>query len=92
MKVPIFGDNVTLTPQGNILGNIFQFTGDGLVKLGLPRDFFFQMPDKYSLPTEQSIDKHGQLINTLPLTRGMCLLTEHLRKWIWDLTVVQECS
>jgi hypothetical protein len=84
MNVPIFGDDVTLTPQGKILGSIFKFTGDGLPKLGLPSDFFFQLPDKFALPTEQSINQHGQLINTLPLTRGMCLLTEHLRHWIWN--------
>ena len=82
MNLPIFGDDVTLTPQGKILDNIFKFTGDGLLKLGLPSDFFFQMPDRFALPTEQSIDQEGQLINTLPLTRGMCLLTEHLRKWM----------
>ncbi len=84
MNVPIFGDDVTLTPQGKILGSIFSFTGDGLLKLGLPGGFFFQMPDKFALPSEQSIDQDGQLINTLPLTRGMCQLTEHLRKWIWN--------
>jgi hypothetical protein len=42
------------------------------------------MPDRFALPIEQNIDQQGQLINTLPLTRGMCLLTEHLRKWIWN--------
>ncbi len=87
MNVPIFGDDVTLTPQGKILGSIFMFTGDGLLKLGLPSGFFFQMPDKFALPTEQSINQDGQLINTLPLTRGMCLLTEYLRKWIWNLVL-----
>ncbi len=75
MNFPIYGDDVTLTPQGKILDNIFKFTGDGLTKLGLPSGFFFQMPDKFALPTEQSINQHGQLINTLPITRGMCLLT-----------------
>ena len=65
MNVPIFGDDVTLTPQGKILGSIFSFTGDGLLKLGLPGGFFFQMPDKFALPTEQSINQDGQLINTL---------------------------
>jgi hypothetical protein len=84
MNVPIFGDDVTLTHQGKILDSIFMFTGVGLLKLGLPGDFFFQMPDKFALPTEQSINQHGQLINTLPLTRGMCLLTEYLRNWIWN--------
>ncbi len=84
MNIPIFGDDVTLIPQGKILDSIFKFTGDGLLKLGLPGDFFFQMPDKFALPTEQSINQQGQLINTLPLTRGMCLLTEHLRSWIWN--------
>ena len=43
MNVPIFGDYVTLTPQGKILDSIFMFTGDGLLKLGLPSGFFFQM-------------------------------------------------
>ena len=84
MNFPIYGDDVTLTPQGKILDNIFQFTGDGLTKLGLPSGFFFQMPDKFALPTEQSINQHGQLINTLPITRGMCLLTEYIRSWIWN--------
>jgi hypothetical protein len=84
MNVPIFGDDVTLIPQGKIFGSIFKFSGDGLPKLGLPADFFFQMPDKFALPTEQSINQHGQLINTLPLTKGMCLLTEYLRHWIWN--------
>jgi hypothetical protein len=42
------------------------------------------MPDKFALPTEQSINQHGQLINTLPITRGMCLLTEYIRSWIWN--------
>jgi hypothetical protein len=84
MNVPIFGDDVTLTPQGKVLDNIFKFTSDGLLKLGLPSDFFFQMPDRFALPMEQNIDQQGQLINTLPLTRGMCLLTEHLRKWMWN--------
>ena len=83
MNVPIFGDDVTLTPQGKILDTIFKFTGDGLLNLGLPNDFFFFFLDKFALPTEQSIDKQGQLINTLPLTRGMCLLTQYLREWIW---------
>ena len=84
MNVPIFGDDVTLTPQGKVLGSIFKFTGNGLPKLGLPSDFFFQMPDKFALPTEQSINQDGQLINTLPLTRGMCALTQYLRQWIWN--------
>ena len=84
MNFPIYGDDVTLTPQGKILDNIFKFTGDGLTKLGLPSGFFFQMPDKFALPTEQSINQHGQLINTLPITRGMCLLTEYIRSWIWN--------
>ena len=61
MNVPIFGDDVTLTPQGKILDNIFKFTGDGLLKIGLPGDFFFQMPDKFALPSEQSINQDGQL-------------------------------
>ncbi len=82
MNIPMFGDLVTLTPQGKILDSIFKFTGDGLSRLGLPTDFFFQMPDRFALPTDQSINQQGQLINTLPLTRGMCLLTEHLRGWI----------
>ena len=84
MNFPIYGDDVTLTPQGKILDNIFKFTGDGLTKLGLPSGLFFQMPDKFALPTEQSINQHGQLINTLPITRGMCLLTEYIRSWIWN--------
>ena len=84
MNIPIFGDDVTLTPHGKVLDNIFMFTGDGLIKLGLPGGFFFQMPDKFALPTEQSIDQQGQLINTLPLTRGMCQLTEYLRSRIWS--------
>jgi hypothetical protein len=84
MHVPILGDDVTLNPQGKILENIFMFTGDGLPRLGLPSGFFFQMPDKFALPTEQSINQDGQLINTLPLTRGMCLLTQFLRDWIWN--------
>jgi hypothetical protein len=82
MNVPIFGGDVTLTPKGKILDSIFLFTGDGLPKLGLPSGFFFQLPDKFALPIEQSINQDGQLINTLPLTRGMCLLTEHLRSWV----------
>jgi len=52
MNIPIFGDDVTLTPHGKVLDNIFMFTGDGLIKLGLPGGFFFQMPDKFALPTE----------------------------------------
>jgi hypothetical protein len=84
MNVPIFGDDVTLTPKAKILDSIFLFTGEGLPKLGLPSGFFFQMPDKFSLPTDQNINQHGQLINTLPLTRGMCALTQYLREWIWN--------
>jgi hypothetical protein len=84
MNFPIFGEDVTLTPKAKILDSIFLFTGDGLPKIGLPSGFFFQMPDKFALPTEQSINQRGQLINTLPLTRGMCLLTEYLREWIWN--------
>jgi hypothetical protein len=42
------------------------------------------MPDKFASATEQSINQHGQLINTLPITRGMCLLTEYIRSWIWN--------
>ena len=41
MNFPIYGDDVTLTPQGKILDNIFKFTGDGLTKLGLPSGFLF---------------------------------------------------
>jgi hypothetical protein len=55
-----------------------------LTKLGLPSGFFFQMPDKFALPTDQNINQHGQLINTLPITRGMCLLTEYIRSWVWN--------
>jgi hypothetical protein len=82
MNVPIFGDDVTLTAQGTLLGSIFKFTGEGLSKLGLPDNFFFQMPDKFALPTDQSVNQQGQLINTLPLSRGMCQLTSFLREWI----------
>jgi len=82
MNVPIFGDDVTLIPQGKFLDSIFKFTGEGLLKLGLPDNFFFQMPDKFAISTDQSINQDGQLINTLPLTRGMCQLTSYLREWI----------
>jgi len=82
MEYSIYGDSVTIDPRGRYIGTIFQFTGKNLLRLGLPEDFFFQMPDRFAVHEEENIDQEAQLINTLPVTNGMCALIRHLREWI----------
>jgi len=40
------------------------------------------MPDRFAVPVEENIDQEEQLINTLPVTNGMCALIRYLREWI----------
>jgi len=82
MECKIYGDNVTIDPRGRFIGSIFQFTGSNLPRLGLPDHFFFQMPDKFAFDAEQNVNQDDQLINTLPVTNGMCALIRYLREWI----------
>jgi hypothetical protein len=82
MEYSIFGDSVTIDPGGRYIGSIFQFTGRNLPRLGLPDNFFFQMPDKFAFHVKENIDQDAQLINTLPITNGMCALMHYLREWI----------
>lgn len=82
MEYSIYGDNVTIDPGIRHIGSIFQFTGRNLPWLGLPDDFFFQMPDKFAFHIQENINQEDQLINTIPVTNGMCALIRYLREWI----------
>jgi hypothetical protein len=82
MEYSIYGDNVTIDPGVRHIGGIFEFTGKNLTRLGLPNDFFFQLPDKFAFHVEENINQDDQLINTLPITNGMCVLLKYLRECI----------
>lgn len=82
MEFSIYGDNFTINPGVKCNGSIFEFTGRNLPRLGLPDDFLFQMPDKFAFHIKENINQDDQLINTLPVTNGMCTLIRYLREWI----------
>ena len=82
MEFSIYGDRFTINTGVRCNGSIFQFTGRNLPRLGLPDDFFFQMPDKFAFHVLENINQEDQLINTLPVTNGMCALIRYLREWI----------
>jgi hypothetical protein len=82
MEYSIYGENITIDPGVRHIGSIFQFTGRNLPWLGLPDDFFFQLPDKFAFHVLENINQDDQLINTLPVTNGMCALIRYLREWI----------
>jgi len=82
MEYTVYGDKITIDPGIRHIGNIFQFTGKNLLRLGLPNNFFFQLPDKFAFQIQENINQEDQLINTLPITNGMCVLIKYIREWI----------
>jgi hypothetical protein len=80
MHYQILGEQVTIRSMNKVKGNIFAISGTGFSKLGLPNDFYFQIPGKFSDGKIESIDPFGNLINVLPETLDRQILSIFLHK------------
>jgi hypothetical protein len=80
MQYQILGEQITICSMNKVKGSVFSVTGTGFSKLGLPNNFYFQMPGRFSDTAGDAIDSYGNLVNTLPETLDRQILSIFLHK------------
>jgi hypothetical protein len=92
MHYQILGEQVTINSMNKVKGSVFIVSGSGFSKLGLPNNFYFQMPGKFAAGSLDSIDSYGNLVDTLPETLDRQILSIFLHKSIRNGSVVNQFS
>jgi hypothetical protein len=92
MHYQILGEQVTINSMNKVKGSVFVVSGSGFSKLGLPNSFYFQMPGKFATGSVDSIDSYGNLVDTLPETLDLQILSIFLHKNIRNGSDVNQFS
>lgn len=84
MQYSIFGEQIAINEISKILGSVFSISGTDLSKVGLPNNFYFQMPGNFALAKVENINPYGMLVNTISESQEMYILSKFLGKCIFN--------